>query len=112
MSDLMNKMKCIDELMQNNRLLENEVASLKSELKLKDEKLSEYENGIPIEKADKKKTYLAKLFPETDYYTKVYWSDLDLSWQYLDTDTELWEVARYSTRFYPLPTQTQEGSDE
>lgn len=33
------------------RALEKEITSLKAELKQKDEKLSEFQNGLPIEKA-------------------------------------------------------------
>lgn len=117
MSDLMDKMKCIDELMQNNRLLENEVATLKAELKLKDEKLSELTHGIPIEKA------------KTDG-TVYNWHD-GKSWRYVWYQLDGWTDGTFTkvsedtffTRqqlnmfrpkiVHPLPSQnsqTQEGS--
>ncbi len=103
----MDKMKCIDELMQNNRLLENEVATLKAELKLKDEKLSELTHGIPIEKADKKKKYHWHNGRE---WVVLFWNQgwkfkaikvLPIAMNVIDDDLD---------RLYPLPSQTQEGS--
>ncbi len=110
MSDLADKMKCIDELMQENRLLGNEVATLKAELKLKDEKLSEYENGIPIEKADKEKRYWGYCNGQLRFFE---WPKQATRWITLGCEICGDNYIPSGTVVYPLPSQnsqTQEGS--
>ncbi len=95
-------LKCAHEI----GALTSKIEALRSELRLKDEKLSELTHGIPIEKANKNKKYLT-----FDIYgVPRICSFIDLCWQYDVGDM----IVPFDSahRLYPLPSQnsqTQEG---
>lgn len=84
------------------------ISALKSELKLKDEKLSEYENGISIENAKTEEQYFR--IDEYGYPALVECSDADGCWYVRISDQDFDLVQ--SGPLYLLPSQTQEQINE
>lgn len=82
------------------------IRALKAELKLKEEKLSEFQKGIPIEKADKKKEYLYWYFGGTPVVAE--WSKEEKRWFFFYRGRTHYLV---NAIVYPSQiSQTQEGS--
>ncbi len=82
--------------------------ALEAELKQKDEKLSEFENGLPIEKADKEFYYL--YVDDHNYPHRAFWSDMQKRWCYSGTKRIVRLNSDTSRLFFLPSTETQEGS--
>ena len=98
-----------EELNRTFALLEKQekiIASLKVELKKKDEKLSEFMDGLPIEKADKKEEYF---FKDNNHLTRIKWNEKRSSWcnslcVQMDYENE------WIKTVYHIPSEIKEGS--
>lgn len=73
-----------------------------------EEKLSEFMDGLPIEKADKSKTYYFNLMGDWKF---IEWCEATDQWLtsgcYMCSDEE---IPSEDLTVYPLPSETKEGS--
>ncbi|MBO6550985.1 MAG: hypothetical protein JJ964_15395 [Rhizobiales bacterium] len=97
----------VQRLTRERSKLAEEVVSLEVKLKTSDDKLSEHEKGLTIEKADKKKKYHWHNGRE---WVVLFWNQgwkfkavkvLPIAMNVIDDDLD---------RLYPLPSVTKEGS--